>query len=282
MSEITLRRYLEGLLLERDVSLSHAESLRYRIDLYGAFLGRLATLDDLDSDSVNHWVKALQDAGDLAPRSVKHYRDAVLFVWRQAFDRGDVDRPPWRIRRIKVPHVPIRAWTLEELRKLVDSVGILRGKVPETNIRKRDWMRAWIFASYSTGLRRKDLMNRAAWEDVQGDVLTVTQTKTGYVVARRLSGQALDALGLLPRGRYLLPWPGDVRRFYESFKRLVIAAGIRPGTPKFLRRSSGSHVERYNPGQGGAYLGHRDPAIFDRSYHDRSISQQVPEPPPEI
>lgn len=285
MSAITLRAYLESLLLERDVSKSHAESLRFRIDLYGQHLGRIATLDDLEPDSLNRWVVSLQETGRYRPRTVKHYRDAVLFVWRAAFDRADATTPPWRIRYVKVPHVPIRAWSLDEARLLVNSVGILRGSVPDTSLRKRDWMRSYISVAYCTGLRRCDITNHARWCDLSGDILTVCQNKTGYVVSRRLSVQALSALGLLwheSPGDYLLPWPGDVRRFYESFRRCVIAAGIRPGTPKYLRRLSGSLVERDNPGMGGQFLGHRDPAVFDRSYHDRSISLSVPQGPPEL
>lgn len=279
---VSLRAYLESLLLERDVTPSHAESLRYRVDLFSVHLGRVAMLTDLEPDTVNAWVKSLQDSGRYQPRTVKHYRDAVLFVWRSAFDRGDATVPPWRIRRVRVPHTPVCAWRDEEIRKLLGSIGILRGFVPGTKIRKRDWFRAYILLAYVTGLRRCDLMNHARWLDLSDGVLTVCQKKTGYVVSRRVSPQTVILLDLIPRGEYLLPWPGDVRRFYESFRRLVIAAGIRPGTPKYLRRSAGSYVEREHPGMGGAFLGHRDTAVFDRSYHDRSISQNVPEGPPEL
>lgn len=280
-----LRLYLESLLLERDITPTYAESLRYRVDLYGVHLGRIATLDDLTPDAVNAWVRAMQESGKYKPRTVRHYKDAILLTWRAAFDRGDATVPPWRIRRVKVPYTPVRAWREEEIRLLINAVGILRGSVPETKIRKRDWMRGYIFTAYSTALRRCDVMNHARHCDLCDGILTVTQRKTGYVVSRRVSVGGLAALELIPfesPDDYLLPWPGDVRRFYESFRRVVLAAGIRAGTPKYLRRSSGSIVERDHPGQGGSFVGHRDPHVFDRSYHDRSISLQVPEGPPEL
>lgn len=282
MSVPTIRSFLESVLLERDCTPSHAASLRYRVDVYGVHLGRLATLEDLAPDAVNSWVKSLQECGKYQPRTVKHFRDAILFLWRNAFERGDVEVPPYRVRQIKIPQEIVRAWTIDELRQLVASVVILRGCVPETAIRRVDWFRAYIYTAYCTGLRRCDLMHWARWEDVSNEILTVVQKKTGYVVSRRLTRQSLEALELLPGRDFILPWPGDRRRFYESFHRLVRSAGIRPGGPKLLRRTAGSIVERDRPGSGGMFLGHRDPAMFDRHYHDRSLSSQVPEPPPEI
>lgn len=282
MAAHILRLYLESLLLERDCSPTHAASLRYRVDKFGDWLGHLATLADLQADIVNGWVLALQQTGKFKPRTVIHFRDAILFVWRAAFERGDVPTPPNRIRQVKVPQQVVTAWTLEELRELVSAVTILRGRVPGHEIRKADWMRGYIYTGYCTGLRRCDLVNCAHWRNVTDDVLTVVQNKTGFVVSRRLTKQSVEALTLIGSNDYVLPWGGRRRSFYESFKRLVASAGIRPGTPKMLRRTAGSMVERFAPGTGGHFLGHRDPSLFDKHYHDRSISSSVPEPPPEI
>lgn len=283
MSDTTLRTHLDSLLLEHSVSPSYEKALIHRLDCFGHYLGHIATFDDLQPDPVNRWVKSMQESGQYKPKTIRHFLHAVLFVWRDLFERGLCEKPPHRIRRVKLPGSVVHAWTLDELRSLAASTAILRGNAPGTDIRKRDWMLAFILVVYCTAIRRCDAMNHALRGDLTGDVLCLCQNKTGYVVVRRLTPQAMDALSLLPNEtEYLLPWGGDVRRFYESFKRCVVKAGIRPGGPKMLRRSGGSYHERDNPGQGGEFLGHKDRTIFDRCYHDRAITSQIPPPPPEI
>lgn len=277
-SHVTLRSYLDEILSERSVSPGYIRALSQRLDAFSDYLGHAATLSDLDAALINRWVTSLAEG--FAPKTVKHYQAATVLVWREAFERGDVDRPPWRLKKIKVPKRIVRAWTQEELRGILAASKWLRGDVPGTEIWKRDWFRAYILAAYCTGLRRCDLMHHALTTDLRDGILTVEERKTGKIVSRRLSSQALAALELLPDRKYLLPWPACIRRFYASFKVLVRHAGVTPGGPHKIRKSAGSYAQRNGNGQ--ALLGHEDAATFHAHYHDRSISQQVPEPPPEL
>lgn len=279
-SIVTLRAYLETLLSERDVTSFYARLLRYRVDAFGHYLGRMATLADLTPEAVNTWVKHLQETSGFQPKTIRHYQAAVVSVWREAYDRRDWDLPPLRIRRIKVPKKVVRAWTRDELRALLAATKHLRRKIPGTKISKRDWMRAYIYAAYCTGFRRCDLMHHALRKDLRDDVLTIVERKTGKVISRRLSAQSLAALELVRHDTYLLPWYGDVRRFYQSFRVLVVKSAVTAGGPHKIRKSAGSYAQRNGGGQ--ALLGHEDAATFHRHYHDRSISRQVPEPPPEL
>lgn len=278
---IALRSYLDKFISERDVTKVYVRSIRQRLDAFGEYLGHPAMLADLTSEAVNGWIIDLQEVAKRKPKTLRHYQAAVVLVWRAAFDRGDVASPPWRLRRIKVPRTIVRAWTQDELRAILNATKWLRGDVPGTTIWKRDWYRGFILAAYSTGYRRCDLMHHALQEDLRDGILTVQESKTGKIVSRRLSPQALAALELLPKGKYILPWPGPIRRFYASFSVLVRHAGVTPGGPHKIRKSAGSYAQRAN-GNGQALLGHEQAATFHRHYHDRAISCEVPEPPPEL
>jgi integrase len=281
---VTLRSYLTSILAERDVSRRYAANLHQRLASFGDYLGREALLEDLSPEVLNAWIAHLQESTGWVPKTIRHYQAAVVLVWRAAFERQAIDRPPWRLMRIKVPKRIVRAWTLDELRAILAATKWLKGDVPGTSIWKRDWMRAFILTAYCTGYRRCDLMHHALREDLRDGVLTVTECKTGKVIARRLSTQALLALERVEHEKYLLPWDGGssgVRGFYASFRVLVRHAGVSPGGPHKIRKSAGSYAQRAN-GNGQALLGHEQADTFHRHYHDRSISQQVPEPPPDL
>lgn len=281
MQRVTLRSYLDQIISERDVTAVYVRQVRQRLHAFGDYLGREALLGDLTSEAVNGWIDHLRDATGWAPKTLKHYQAAVVLVWREAFERQAVERPPWRLKRIKVPKRIVRAWTADELRAILVAIKWLKGDVPGTTIWKRDWFRGYILTAYCTGLRRCDLVNHALREDVREGVLTVQESKTGKILSRRLSAQALTALERVEHDKYLLPWCGPMRQFYASFRVLVRHAGVTPGGPHKIRKSAGSYAQRAN-GNGQALLGHEQADTFNRHYHDRSISQQVPEPPPEL
>jgi len=281
LESTSLRTYLDTLLTERDVTRHYGNSLRRRVDAFGDYLGRMATLADLSPEALNAYVQWLQEKSGWLPKTIRDYQAAIVLVWREAFDRRDVDAPPWRLRRVKVPKRIVRAWTQDELRAILAATKWLRGDVPGTRIWKRDWFRAYILTAYCTGIRRCDLMNHALREDFREGMLTVVENKTGKVVSRIVSPRAQAALDLVIDDTYILPWPGRVRRFYGSFTVLVRRAGVTPGGPHKIRKSAGSYGQRVN-GNGQLLLGHEDPATFQRHYNDLSISLDVPEPPPEL
>lgn len=282
---MTLRDYLDRLMQERDVTSNYVRSLRKRVDGFSEYLGRPATLDDLSSENLNAWIARLQQESGWKPKTIKHYQAAVALVWREAFDRGDVDRPPWRLKRLKVPKSVVQAWNLDELRAIIAATKWLRGDVAGTSIWKRDWFRAFIESSYYTGLRRCDLMNHAKRSDLRDGVLTIVECKSIHkVLSRTIPPRTIKWLERVweeDDGPYILPWPGKLRCFYASFQVLVAHAGVTAGGPHKIRRSAGSYAHAAN-GNGAALLGHDDVATFHAHYHDRSVTRQIPKLPPEL
>ena len=119
------------------------------------------------------------------------------------------------------------------------------------------------------------------------DLATVTperywrqvQHKTGGIASGRLHGSTIDALQRLGTDPPCA-WPRRSEAFCRQFARLVAAAGVRPGTFRWLRRSSGSYVEAEHPGQGHRHLGHSSPEVFRRHYDARL--GEAPACPPEL
>ena len=82
--------------------------------------------------------------------------------------------------------------------------------------------------------------------------------------------ETVDAIKLTfpPNRELLFPWPHCDRHFSNMFTQIVKAAGIRPGTLKWLRRASATAVEAEQPGAAMAHLGHRTPGLAYQSYVD--------------
>lgn len=62
----------------------------------------------------------------------------------------------------------------------------------------------------------------------------------------------------------------------------ISAAGDRIGTPRRLRRSAASYIERDDPGHGKRFLGHRTAGIAEAYYLDLAIANGNQVRPPDL
>ncbi len=206
-----------------------------------------------------------------------------MVVWNQAYEDGDNDSPPLRVRKIRSPRDPVEAFTQDAIRELLKYVANLAGYFPN-GAKRSDFWTAAINAAYSTGLRRGDLLKLKRSQIGERGVCHVQQNKTGYPVTVRLSPEALVAIwrmNVVEDGR-ALPWPYHENAMGRQFRRLVKDSGIRCGQFRWLRRSAGSYAEREGRGNGTRALGHRSERIFRDFYEDRSITEVEPVGPPRL
>lgn len=277
-----LHEAVELYLLERVVSVEYANQLRHRVGRFAAFAPdvRLSTIEAV---TVNRWLGTLLQS-ELAPKTVRDYRAALLAVWAWAFgEAGLTESRPERIRRIRVPEKTPTAWTLDEVRKLLATADKLSGTV--SGIAKRIWWTAFIRIAFSTGFRLGDVL-RLKPSDIRGEWACRTQRKTGRTIARKLTPKALESVAeLLKRlpddAEYVFTWPHGRTSFFRHFGRLVKATGIRHGTSRYLRRSPASYVELAHPGHAKHFLGHRTDDMV-KAYLDPSIVCADPIMPPEL
>lgn len=276
--DLGLTAYTDRYLLAREVSADYAGSLRARVADFCRWAGADVAVDALTCELVNEWLSELADGG-MSPWSLAGYRGALLAVWNQAYQSGDNDCPPLRVRKIKKPRLVVEAYTHAEIRKLLIRAARLPNIHSDGN-RASDFWQAAIHVGYCCGPRRGDLL-AVEWKNVSSGVLNFVQHKTNYATSARLSPDALKFVKRLHGDGKLLPWPYHPDWFSRKFTRIRNGAGIARGTFKWVKRSAGSYAERQAKGAGAKLLGQRDESVFRRFYEDRSITEVEPvEPPP--
>lgn len=269
---------VERYILSRELSSAYAQALRHRVHAFLCWTGRPLRVDELDDDLLNRWIASLE-AQNLKPRTRRHYRAAVLTIWRDAYNRRQTDHRPERIRPVRVPLDPPVAWTLPEVQRLLAACAHLPGRVARTDVARSTWFDRLIRLAWTTGFRLADLLRLEAHQIDPAGIVRIAQSKTARPLAVKIPAELSQTL---PTAGPLLPWPGCSRQFPRWFGRLVKIAGIRPGTFRFLRRSAASYVERDHPGAARAFLGHATPGLAERHYLDPSIVGRIPPSPPPL
>lgn len=261
---------------ERDVAAAYAAGFRHKVRQFASWVG-FDTPAAFTEDNLNGFLSSLRST--LRPATVKNYRGDLVVFWRWLADRDLAEYP--RGRRILRPHVPATVpdcWTLDEIRALLRAAQGLTGQLVDGTDRAAYWTAA-ILVGYETGLRRADVW--AVRRDgilADGRLVTVSR-KTGRRTVHQLSAAAVEALRRLDRP-VCLRWPYNQRRWGVHFDRLVVAAGVRRGTWKWLRRTSGSYVAaQYGTAAGAEHLGHSSLATFRRYYDANIVAASRPTPP---
>ena len=262
-------------LLERETTPLYAAYLRASAEHFSAWLHHPATLDDFTDDRVNRY---LIDRSDGRSRwTIKGERTRLLALWRAAWQSELVSSPPRRVRKIGIPRVAPRAWTVAEMQRLLKAASSVQGEFFRTSamirLSRAKFWRAVVLVGYSTGLRLGD-MERLKFNDVGHDgSLVVTQHKTGKVIVCHLLPEAIAAVKAIAKPPRPHIFGGVVGRrvYYRQFAAIVKAAGL-DGSTRWLRRTSGTLVEASHPGRGHEQTGNtRD--VFLAHYCDPRLSR---------
>jgi integrase len=247
-------------------------------------------LEEVTPALVNAFLAALKDEGRHYDKTVKGYRDAICCVWRAAWEAGLTPHRPERVKTIRVRRKVPSAWTIEEVRRLAKTAESLPGSVHGLPVARALWFAAYVHLLWCTGLRVGDLL-RLSWEQVYRreknapSVIVVTQNKTNHPLLCQFSARAdrlAESIRLKTDSPLVMPWPGARCILDRWFCRLVLAAGIRPGGTRRIRRAGASEVEREQPGMAGRFLGHLTPGLAAKHYLDPAITNSRPVTPPEL
>lgn len=264
-----LRDYLDRYNQTHDIQPSTLAHYRWVIRSFERHNGALRT-SDLSGAAVSAWLAWLADHGR-SPWTIKQRRISLLVLWRAAWQDG-LAPPLEPVRRLRAVRRSPQAWTLPEVRQLIRTA-------EQLPVRAR-WWSALIRAGYDTGLRLGDLL--ALDVPQLGPVMGLSQAKTSWPVVCQLRPTTMWAIRLHLAGRrdgLAWPWPYRREALYRHFRRLIAAAGIRPGTFRWLRRTAATQAERVQPGSGTALLGHASRSTTEAWYIDRSQLQMPPLPP---
>ncbi|HWA98098.1 MAG TPA: hypothetical protein VG713_06375 [Pirellulales bacterium] len=279
-SGATLDEHLRAYLVDRDLEPKSVEEIQRAIRRLSHWLGRPATLGDLNDQLINRWLASLA-AGEVTRWTQKGLRSRILCLWRHAFTYELVPKPPMRVRTVKLERRIPEAWTLQQLMKLIGVARRQRGTFRFTNVSRAAFWEAFIRTGYDTGLRLGDLLSLRRDQIGPDGVFTVVQRKTGDGIVCALWPETLAAIDAThAKGRALIF--GDVIRrdfFQQSFRRLVQEAGLK-GSPKWLRRTGATAIEKEHPGASTAFLGHRTTDLAMKHYIDKvQLQRNKPRPP---
>ena len=265
----------------RDISSEYARHLHHRADAIDKWSGGPVLLSDLTEELVSAWLRHLIDRG-LARVTVRGYRLDIISLWRGAAEAGLCREPATRsILRVRVPETITEGWTTEEVNRLL----VQAAAVPDyyrNGVKASAYMNAIIRVGYDSGARLGDIMNMRL-SDLRADVWSWVQSKKGVAHSVRLHRSTLRAIEAShpPSRSLVFDWPYAGETFAVKFRGIVRAAGLRSGTFKYLRRTSGSYVDAASPGAGHRHLDN-GAAVFDRYYRISAVADANRPKPPEL
>jgi integrase len=277
----TLSAYARDYGLLHDVRANTVAQYVIAASIFERWAGAPVPLDQLDERSVSAWLRDY--SAKQAPSTVRSKRNQILALWRAAADEGLCEPPTLRVRGVKVPRLPVEAWTFDEVVALLQAAGQVKRR-HKCGLPRNVWWPLAIRVAWDTGLRWGDQIELPVSAVAPDGAVWWSQSKTGRVVVCRLSPSTVAALraslSIAPR-ELVMPWPASHETFTDQVGRIVARAGVRPGTWKWLRRSSGSYVELQQPGAGGTHLGHAPGSrVFTDHYASpRILLRTIPSPP---
>lgn len=249
-----------------------------------------ARIAEFSAGAVNAYLR--KRLSSMTAITVQNERRLIRTLWQYAYDRDIVDKPPRAILRISRQAKPVEAWTVADVKDLVKAADDWDGEF-RSGVKKRLFLRAWVLLAYETGARYGDIFS---WTDrhIRHHAMQWTMRKTGLSCCRPLSSfteqAAIDLVadrqqcGLKPRrdGATLIVGALCCRRYSFNVMRQLLGKCGLPGSGKFLRRSSATHIEMEHPGAAQAFLGHLTPGLASRHYLDQSQLQGLVVRPPSV
>jgi integrase len=241
------------------------------------------TESSISGERVWHWLSSLKAAG-AGPVTVASERRTAVTLWRYGIDLGVIQTPIRDLPRPKMPRRVTRAFSRDDLTRLVKffttcDFGLFRSGCP-----KNLWLEAWVRTAYESGIRFGDL--HALRDDcLTSEGLAIVASKTGMPVIRRLSPRTrslLTQLSTMSPDGTIFRWAVSRRHAFAAVRQCFKAAGLPQGRTQWLRRAGATHAEIAQPGSAAAFLGHSDGGtLASRHYIDfTQLMARMPSPPP--
>lgn len=275
---MTVRQFVAHYATTRELRGDTTRQYAIAAEAFERWAGGGVYLDELDELALSAFLREYAASG-MRPATVRSKRCSLLTLWRAAADEYLCEPLTRRIRTARVPWVPPTAWTLAEVRQLLETAATLPRCHP-CGLRRSEWWPLAIRLAWDTGLRWGDLIALRC-DDIDGRTAIVPQSKTRRPQTGLLSPSTAAALAAslakCPRA-VAVPWGASHEAFTAQVRLLVAKAGIRRGTWKWLRRAGACDVEIQNPGRGHAarHLGHAPGSrIAELHYIDQRVVGQA-------
>ena len=204
--------------------------------------------------------------GVLSPATVANHRRMLRTLLVEAQRLGMNTCILHRFRRVKVPPPVPRAWSLTEIRQLVDAARETPGHFRD--LKKSSFLEAWFLSAYATGLRAGDLIE-IRWDQIRGRRLYVRQNKTSTLHVAVFTDEALAACKAMPKRARIFGDFAALNTIQQWVAQCAKRAGLA-GSTKTLRRSAATYAKvcGMSPKQ---RLGHLTDGLAERHYVDQML-----------
>lgn len=256
------------------------DQYRYALIAFSVATGKhRPTLDDLTDDNVRLMMRSIVESGR-SPVTANDRRIQICALWSWAARRGMLQRWP-TVEMFMVPRRIPRAWSEEQLQRLMQSCLHARGKIG--GIPAPLWWLSFHALQWDSGGRTSELLT-ARWENLDRD------RRLLYIPAENRKGKRKDALyaimpdtlAMLQRidlgHELILPGIGSPSSFYKRYNCILERAGLptdRRCKPQKMRVSHASWLKKRG-GDATASLMHESDATTRRAYLDPSVCDSPP------
>lgn len=249
-----------------------ARLLRHAVTQFSRWLGRPATLDDLEDLVVSQWLTAMSEKK--SPNSVARERSGILALWNLAQGRGLVRLRPTVAPELVPQSIP-RAFTEDELARLAAAARRASGWIGP--IPAEVFFPALMAVALETGERISAILQtpRSCWRrptlTVPAAIRKGRRQERVYELSPEASG-LVDAVSL-HNGPTVFWWVASDTALRKRWKTITRRAGLGDGRDvqwHALRRSTASHLAAAGL-DATAYLGHSTDRITRRSYLDPRV-----------
>lgn len=271
---MTLQQFLDDIYAPlRGVSDRTLAVYRMTIRPFGEFLGREATLADLEEITVARFLA--HRVRTRAAATAAKDRSQLRALWEFAARRKLVDTWP-AIPLIRIPRRVPECWLTDEFQRLL--VAASAEKTVLDGIPGGLWWRALLLLAYDTGERCTALIS-IRWRAVNGSaVLFIAEDRKGRRadVYREISETTAAALDAIRGGRgpddLVFPWPRCHSYLWKRLEIILKRAGLPAGRKDKFHKIRKTTASYYEAGGGSAQrlLDHADPATT-RAYLDPRV-----------
>lgn len=277
---------VEDLISERPLCTGTQNQYRRSVKCFSNYLARPAIRCDLQEQIVNRWLTTIENT--MKPETVRGRKAGITAIWNWLADRGCLPGyNPNRLRKVRRSISVPRAWTADNVRLLLKAAKSVPGNL-QTGLNASDFLSAWIWLAYETGLRPGDIRHLKK-SDLQGNILTIIQHKTGRPHSCRISPEAAAALFPLMKspGEYLFGIRRSTMRRWELmlFREagrigFVRCPGQGLGT---LRKTHATELCRISDaGTAALSLGHVSGCTIAIRHYIQPDAIALPESPPKL
>lgn len=281
-----LMKFTETVYIPSRINLSEsaAEQIIIAVRLINRWREKPVDTAELTADLVNAFLRSLALLGRSAT-TINGKRGSLLSVWRIACKRGlagplpDSEDCPKKREPKRIP----RAWTVEEMGKILSVCQSLTGRCKNNGIRRSDFWASTVLFQYDTGSRLGAALSvRTSDVDLSNCrvLLRAEEAKTDTEQLVTISPQTAESIKrhVTPNREFVWPWSQNHRALWTYLKKILEQAGLPSDRQSMFHRFRRTNATwtavsgSLDMAQHG--LGHTSQEMTLRSYIDPTLFRQ--------